>query len=63
MFHAHVNNNNKCEIICKMQYLKNGLQFNVTNESVSPMNPIPGGRSEFISIVSFSGWRTAIYWL
>ena len=30
-----------CKIVCKVQRLKNGLQFNVSKGSVSSINPKP----------------------
>ena len=34
-----------CKIICKMQCLKNGLQFNLSEVSVSSINPITKRRT------------------
>ena len=31
----NINNKNKCKVVCKMQCLKNGLQFNVSDGAVS----------------------------
>ena len=40
LFHKSMNNKNTCEIVCKMQCLKNGLQFIVSNGSLSSTDPI-----------------------
>ena len=40
LFHKSMNNKNTCEIVCKMQCLKNGLQFNVSNGSLSSTDPV-----------------------
>ena len=40
LFHPNINNKNMCKIICKMQCLKNGLKFNVSEGSVSSINHI-----------------------
>ena len=40
LFHRNRNNKITCKIVCKMQFLKNGLQFNVSESSVSSINPI-----------------------
>ena len=43
MFYTNINNTNTCKIVSKMQYLKNGLQSNVSDSSVCSINPIPTG--------------------
>ena len=41
LLHTNINNKNTCKIVCKMQYLKNGLQFNVSEGSLNSIKPIP----------------------
>ena len=39
-FNTNLNNKSTCKIVFKMQYFKNGLQFNVSEGSSSSINPI-----------------------
>ena len=41
LFHVNISNKNTCKINCKMQYLKNGSQFIVSEGSASSINPTP----------------------
>ena len=62
MYHINVNNTDTSKIVCKMQCLKNDLYFNVSDGSVSSINPVPtnifwgcncwcGGGSDITTII------------
>ena len=67
----NINNKNTWKIVCKLQCLKNSLQFNISNGSISPVNPIPSnvfwprkcwrGGDEITPIIYF--WTENCYWL
>ena len=40
LFHTNINKKDTRWTVCKMQCLKNDLQFNVSEGSVSPIKPI-----------------------
>ena len=41
LFHTNKNNENTCNRVCKIQYLKNRFWFNASEGPVSSINPIP----------------------